>query len=244
MSIPWLDFESIDKTKVLVVGCGATGNEVLKNLVLSGFRNITIVDMDYVELSNLNRCMFFREDDAENKRKKAQVAKERIEMLNPDVKILYHTKRIQDLPEDFIPSHDLVLGCMDNLESRLHVNAFCYHNEIPYIDCATRGFSGKVQVILPPKTPCFECTLNRSHMKILERRYSCSGEDTTYIENPLPAEITTTSVVAAVSVREGLKIASKSPDVMINKLYHYNGEKNISELIEIGISPNCRNHEK
>src|SRR5512137_1843244 len=62
--IGWFNFDLITKAKVLVVGAGALGNEVIKNLVLSGYRKISLVDMDHVVYSNLNRCVFFRESDS------------------------------------------------------------------------------------------------------------------------------------------------------------------------------------
>jgi molybdopterin/thiamine biosynthesis adenylyltransferase len=240
--IPWLSFDSIERSKVLVVGAGALGNEVAKNLLLSGFQNITLVDMDIIEHSNLNRCIFFTEPDANRKRNKAEVVAERLRTFQENLNVGFHTNKIQDLPEDLIHSHDLVFGCLDNIRARLHVNAFCYHYKIPYIDGATNGFSGKVQVILPPKTPCLECTLNKTHMKVLEERYSCTGSDLTYYEEKLPQEITTTSVIAAIQVREGLKIVSKNGNVLTNKIFYYNGKKNISEEIEIAVNPNCQHH--
>jgi molybdopterin/thiamine biosynthesis adenylyltransferase len=242
--IKWLDIDSIYKSKALVVGAGAIGNETCKNLLLSGYRNITIVDMDSIERSNLNRCLFFSDLDADKKRSKAEVVAEKLKMLDENVKVTYHTQKIQELPEDFIPSHDLVFGCLDNIAARLHVNAFCYHQRIPYIDGATDGFIGKVQVVMAPKTPCLECTMNKTHMKVLEKRFSCTGRDVTFFEDKLPAEITTTSVVAAVQVREGIKISCKRDNILAGKIFYYNGAKNISDVFDIDINPDCPHHIK
>jgi molybdopterin/thiamine biosynthesis adenylyltransferase len=67
----WFNIDTISKARILVIGAGATGNETCKNLVLSGFKHISIVDMDYIVKSNLNRCIFFTELDAEKKNMKA-----------------------------------------------------------------------------------------------------------------------------------------------------------------------------
>jgi len=83
--IKWLDLDSIKKAKTLVVGAGAIGNEVCKNLLLSGFENITIVDMDHVERSNLNRCLFFSDLDADKKRLKAEVLAEKLKILEKNL---------------------------------------------------------------------------------------------------------------------------------------------------------------
>lgn len=240
--IGWLDIDLIKNAKVLVVGAGAIGNEVCKNLLLSGYRNISIVDMDVIELSNLNRCLFFTDSDANKKRMKAEVVAEKLKMLDKDVKVSFYSEKIQDLSEDFIPSHDLVFGCLDNIAARLHVNAFCYNKRIPYIDGATDGFLGKVQVVLAPKTPCLECTMNKTHMKVMDMRFSCTGRDVTFFEDKLPAEITTTSVVAAVQVREGVKLTCKREDILLSQLFYYNGINNTSEVYDIEINPSCPHH--
>ena len=58
----WIDMSRIHGTPVFVAGAGALGNEVIKNLVLAGFRDITVADFDTVERSNLSRCVLFREE--------------------------------------------------------------------------------------------------------------------------------------------------------------------------------------
>jgi molybdopterin/thiamine biosynthesis adenylyltransferase len=174
--LEWFDLESVQNTKVLVVGCGAIGNETVKNLILAGFKKITLVDMDHVVRSNLNRCIFFDDEDADRKRFKAEAVVEKAKKLEKNLKIDFKTEMIQDLPDDFIPSFDLVLGCLDNVAARLHLNAHCYMHGIPYIDAATLGFVGKVQVVLPPETPCLECGMNKTHLKIMGDRFSCTGD--------------------------------------------------------------------
>jgi molybdopterin/thiamine biosynthesis adenylyltransferase len=240
--IEWLDLESISNAKVLVVGAGAIGNEVCKNLILSGYRNLGIIDMDHIERSNLNRCLFFSDLDADKKRLKAEVVAEKLIKIDNNIQISYYTEKIQEMPEEFIASHDIVFGCLDNIAARLHVNAFCYHHRVPYIDGATDGFLGKVQVVIAPETPCLECAMNKTHLSVVEKRFSCTGRDVTFFQDKLPAEITTTSVIAAVQVREGLKISSKVKP-LTGKLFYYNGEKNISETYDIDINPSCPHHE-
>jgi len=240
--IKWLDMDAIHRARVLIVGAGAIGNEVAKNLALSGFRKITVLDMDYIEHSNLNRCIFFSDLDADQKRLKAQVVAEGLNKMAENLDVIHHTQRIQDMPEDFIPTHDLVFGCLDNIAARLHVNAFCYHNQVPYIDGATDGFAGKVQVVVAPDAPCLECTMNKTHMKIMEKRFSCTGRDVTFFSDKLPAEITTTSIISAVAVREGLKLTSKRADVLAGKVFYYNGTNNLSDIYDVDINPDCPHH--
>ncbi len=240
--IDWLDLSSIQTSKVLMVGVGAIGNETAKNLVLSGYRNITIIDMDYIVRSNLNRCLFFTDLEADEKRLKAEVVASKLKLMDPEVHVDYYTERIEDMPEDFISEHNIVLGCLDNIATRLHLNAHCYYNKIPYVDGATQGVIGKVQVILPPATSCLECVMNKTHMQVLERRFSCTGADVTFFEHKLAAEITTTSVVSAVQVREALKICSGKTDKILRNLFYYDGLRNVAEELEIDINPECPHH--
>lgn len=240
--LDWFNLEKIQEAKVLVVGCGAIGNETVKNLILAGFRKITLVDMDHVVRSNLNRCVFFEDEDAEKKRLKAEVVAEKARRMEKDLEIQYRTETIQELPEDFISSFDIVLGCLDNVATRLHLNAHCYYEGIPYIDAATLGFIGKVQVVLPPETPCFECAVNKTHLKIMGDRFSCTGVETTYHEPKLAAEITTTSVVSAIQTRESIKIVLGLKPDLVHNVFYYDGMKNVSDVLELSLNPECPHH--
>jgi molybdopterin/thiamine biosynthesis adenylyltransferase len=240
--VGWIDVDGVRSKRCLVVGAGALGNEVIKNLLLSGFGSITIVDMDRVALSNLNRCLFFTPEDAELKRSKATALAHKARSLNPDAEIFAFDSRIEDVPEGVLRDHDIIFGCLDNVGARLHANAHAYHLGIPYVDGGTMGTRGKVQVVLPPHTPCLQCAANRTHAKVLEKRFSCSGSDVSYFQPKLAAEITTTSVIAAIQVREGLKIASgKTGDCILNILF-YDGLRNTTDVVEVPRDPECPVH--
>jgi molybdopterin/thiamine biosynthesis adenylyltransferase len=240
--VGWIEMEAVGRSHCLVVGAGALGNEVVKDLVLSGFRYITLVDMDRVVRSNLNRCVFFREEDAAHGRMKAEVVAARARELDPDVDIVPQATRIEDLDPSVFRQHEVVLGCLDNVAARLHANAHAYHARIPFIDGGTLGTSGKVQVVLPPTSPCVQCASNRTHFRDMDKRHSCTGSDAIYHEPKLAAEITTTSVVAAIQVREALKIVSGRADDCVKHVLHYNGLTNLVEAYELEIDPVCSLH--
>lgn len=241
--IPWFDLDRTREARVLVVGAGALGNEVVKDLVLSGVRHITLVDMDRVVLSNLNRCVFFTPEDARGSRLKVEAVSDGAKALSEDVEIETASERIEDLGEGIFEGKDVVLGCLDNLATRIHVNANTYWMRIPYVDGGTIGLMGKVHVVVPPETSCVECTLNASHYKIIERRYSCTGEDMTYVEPKLAAEVTTTALVAAVQTREAMKIINGRRDLVLANLFYYDGNRNVSDVLEVEINPDCPNHD-
>lgn len=240
--LEWFDLQRVSKTRVLVVGAGAIGNEVCKNLILSGFRNISVVDMDHIVRSNLNRCIFFSENDAEERKMKADVIAKKLLMIEPESKIKTYVDAIENLSDDFIPSFDVVLGCLDNISARLHVNAHCYYNKIPYIDGGTNGLIGKVQVVLPPETSCLECGMNNTHNKIREMRVSCTGRDVSFFEPKIASDINTTSIIASFQVLELLKIVHEQLDQVIRNIFYFDANRNVSEILEIPINPTCCHH--
>jgi len=240
--IGWLDLGSIADSRVLVVGAGALGNEVAKNLVLSGFKNMTIVDMDHVVGSNLNRCLFFDSEDARTKASKAEAVARGVRAINPDCEPTPVLGRVEDMAESAFRDHDLVLGCLDNIQARIHVNSHAYVAELPYIDGGMEGFLGKVMVVRPPDGACLQCGMNRSHAKVAQLRFSCTGKDVVFHEPRLAAEITTTSVISAVMVRESMKILSGRSDMCLGNAFYYDGQRNVSEEIEIPLDSACPVH--
>lgn len=238
--VGWIDVDSVRNSHCLIVGAGALGNETVKNLVLSGVGTVTVVDMDHVERTNLNRCLFFHDDDARGKAAKADVVARGARRLSPESEVLPLVSRIEDSDLDW-EGFDLVLGCLDNIKARLHLNSYSRHHGIPYVDAGTDGSRGKLQVVLK-KGPCLQCAMNRSHYQVLERRFSCTGGDFTYYEPPMAAEVTTTATMAAMQVKEGLKILSGREDACIRDVMFYDAMMNESVVLELDIDGECPNH--
>lgn len=144
--------------RVLMVGAGGIGCELLKNIVLSGFGEIHVVDLDTIDLSNLNRQFLFRHEHI--KKSKALVAKEAAQAFNPKVKIVAHHANIKDPQFNirWFRTFDLVFNALDNLEARRQVNRMCLAADVPLIESGTTGFNGNVQVIKKGVTACYDCT--------------------------------------------------------------------------------------
>lgn len=242
--IRWLDMGRVQAARFLVVGAGALGNEVVKDLVLAGARRITLVDMDHVVRTNLNRCVLFRDGDSTERRFKAEVVAERAMELDPGTDVQPFVGRVEELPETSWKEHDVVLGCLDNVGARLHTNSFAYFNDVPYVDGGTDGHAGRVQVVVPPSTPCLQCGLNRSHYRIMDKRNSCTGADVSYYRPKMAAEITTTAMTAAVQVREVLKIVSGRGDAVLHNVLYFNGLFNTWDVLEMTVDPFCPMHQR
>ncbi len=232
--------DRVQEARVLVVGAGALGNEAVKDLALFGFNHLDVLDMDHVVRSNLNRCVLFREGDESSGRGKAELVAERARELSPELEINPLQGMVQSWGPPEMCRDDMVLGCLDNVAARLHLNANSYYARVPYIDGGTDGFRGKVQVVVPPETPCLQCSMNRSHFKVLDQRFSCTGQDTVFYRPKMAAEITTTSVIAALQVREVVKLLSGQK--AIEHVLYYDGLLGTSEVLCLDMDPGCPNH--
>ncbi|KAI8319815.1 hypothetical protein GQ54DRAFT_299063 [Martensiomyces pterosporus] len=147
----------VSTARLLVVGAGGIGCELLKNLSMSGFRHIEVIDLDTIDLSNLNRQFLFQHKHI--KRPKAEVAVQAIKAFNPALSAVARQSNIKE-PEfdvDWFRGFDLVMNALDNLDARRHVNAMCLAANVPLVESGTAGYLGQVTVIKGGQTECFDC---------------------------------------------------------------------------------------
>lgn len=204
--IPWWRQERLAAARILVVGAGALGNEVLKNLALVGVGEVLVIDFDVVEPSNLSRSVLFRADD--EGRPKARVAADRAGELNPDVRLIpMRGDVLTDLGLGLFADVDLVIGCLDNREARLWVNRQCWKVGTPWIDAGIQEIQGVVKVFTPPNSSCYECAMTERDYQLLNLRYSCpllKREE--IMAGKVPTAPTIASMMAALEVQEALKL--------------------------------------
>ena len=227
----------IHGTPVFVAGAGALGNEVIKNLVLAGFRDITVADFDTVERSNLSRCVLFREESVG--RNKAEVVAAVASGLDPECRVTAVPDIIQRTD---LSRFGILIGCLDSISARLHLNAHARFFRIPYVDGATDGFRGKMQTVFP-KGPCLECGMNSTHLEELHRTFSCIPGETVRDPVILSSGITPTAVIAAMCVREVLKIVCGRTDLCVPGVSYYDGISGRTDVLEIGFRRGCPHHE-
>ena len=145
------------ESKVLAVGAGGIGCELLKTLVLSGFEDITLIDLDTIEISNLNRQFLFRKRHVGQS--KAEIAKEAALKIAPHAKINAFHGNVKDDTFDvgFFKPFSIVLNGLDNLDARRHVNRMALAAKVPLVESGTAGYKGQVTVHRGGETECFEC---------------------------------------------------------------------------------------
>ncbi|XP_043671743.1 SUMO-activating enzyme subunit 2 isoform X1 [Vespula pensylvanica] len=149
---------AILKSKVLVVGAGGIGCEILKNLVMTGFSDIEIIDLDTIDVSNLNRQFLFQKKHVG--KSKAEVAKETALTFNPNAKIIHYHDSItsSEFGLSFFKKFSLVMNALDNRAARNHVNRMCLAADVPLIESGTAGYEGQVELIKKGLSQCYECT--------------------------------------------------------------------------------------
>lgn len=209
--IGWWDQQRLRAARVMVVGAGALGNEVLKNLALVGIGHIVIIDLDAVENSNLSRSVLFRERDAGQP--KAEVAAAALHDLNPDLQLqAVHGNVLTDIGLGLVRRMDLVIGCLDNREARLWVNRMCWKVNRPWIDGGIQEINGVAKVFVPPDGACYECGMTELDYQLIQLRYSCpllKREDLQ--QGKVPTAPTIASIVGGIQVQEALKLLHDIP---------------------------------
>jgi len=149
--------KSVASCRILVVGAGGIGCELIKNLVLTGFTNLEVIDLDTIDVSNLNRQFLFHKEHVG--KSKAKVARESALVFNPNAKIVAHHDSIFN-PEysmNYFKGFDMVMNALDNRAARNHVNRMCLAADIPLIESGTAGYLGQVTLIKKGQTECYEC---------------------------------------------------------------------------------------
>jgi molybdopterin-synthase adenylyltransferase len=240
--IPWWRQERLAAARVLVVGAGALGNEVLKNLTLLGVGFVLVIDLDDVESSNLSRSVLFRAEDGG--RPKAEVAARRAREINPDIATAaLRGDIITDVGLGLFADVDVVISCLDNREARLWVNRQCWKVGTPWVDAGIQEIQGVVKVFVPPESACYECAMTERDYQLLNLRYSCPLLRRDQIqEGKVPTAPTIASMMGALQVQEALKIIHGLP-VAAGSALVFNGVSNQFYSTKLPFREDCLSHE-
>ena len=252
------DQNKISKARVMVIGVGATGNEVVKNLVLSGVGTIYIIDFDFIELSNLNRCVLFNMKAAENGEYKVDVVKDACQILNPDVKVIPINKDLNAMDKTLYKDCDVICSCLDNVEARLEANNYSYYYNVPFIDSGIDEYFGTVQAVYSEvkESACLQCAISEKDLDLMWKKFSCTGQEIKSEDQETTRKIatiiTTTSIIGGLQSQQVLKFlldidhfrkygrwSNQIGEPLIGKQLLYNGLMNRFNIIEKLKDPNC-----
>ena len=151
--------KKIAQSRILIVGAGGLGSPAALYLAAAGVGTIGLIDSDAVDLSNLQRQVIHHTTDIG--RPKVQSAKEKIQALNPDVKVvLYEDRLLARNALELIRGYDVVLDGVDNFPAKFLINDACFFAKKPLVHGGILRFDGRVTTIIPGTSACYRCIFN------------------------------------------------------------------------------------
>ena len=250
--LSWFKQDKVKNAKVLVVGAGALGNEVIKNLTLFGVGTIFVCDFDRIELSNLTRSVLFREKDAYEHSYKAEVAAKRAMEINPQIKVIPIVGNLfSEVGLGIYKDVDVVIGCLDSRIARYLLNRLCMRVGKTWIDGSIENMTGVVKVY-SPGVNCYECNLSREEFNNIMLRTGCA--DVVRAQTSAGRVATTpisASIVGAMQAQEAMKIIHTSDGeptpfkTLSGKMWRFEGMTNTINTYKYSSwKNNCPAHER
>ena len=175
--IDWFSQDAVRSARIVVVGAGAIGNEVVKNLTLLGVGAVDLYDFDQVEEHNLTRSIFLRESDIGTG--KATAVVRRASQVDPGV-------RLRAIEGDFwehlsvwqLAGYDCAIGAVDNFEARIRLNQTRLLAGTNFVNAAIDSRHAAIESYAHGDAwggACYECHLPESAYGRMAERYSCGG---------------------------------------------------------------------
>jgi molybdopterin-synthase adenylyltransferase len=202
--------ERLYGSRVAIIGCGATGSNLVSLLARAGVGYLRVIDRDFVEPSNLQRQSLFDEKDAADSIPKAIAAAAKISSFNSEVKVDSHVSDVRpENAEAMLGGVDLLLDATDNFETRYLINDYAVKNSVPWIYTAAIGSYAATMNILPGQTACLSCIFPEGPTGAVE---TC---DTAGILN------SAVNLAASIAATEALKLLVGAKDSLRPTLLSY-----------------------
>jgi molybdopterin/thiamine biosynthesis adenylyltransferase len=213
----------LKRSHVLVAGVGGLGSPVAIYLSTAGVGHLTIIDYDSVDTTNLNRQVLHWEEDVG--RKKVESAEQKLRKINSTIAIdALNLKITSDNIADLLKGVDVVMDCMDNMETRFLINEACVKKGIPMIHGGVREMLGEVTTIIPGKTPCLECLLPRDLAK----------------KETFPIFGATAAMIASLQVLEAIKLLSGIGTLLTDRMLFIDNGNMEFMMIDLQKRPECK----
>ena len=217
--------EKLSRSTVAVVGCGGLGSPALTYLTCAGIGKLIIIDCDEVSETNLNRQYLHGAKDIG--RAKVVSAKEKLLDMNGDIEIVGVQEKLT--PKNvgrMIDGADVVLDCVDNIETRILLGRACLSKNIPLVEAGVEGFYGWMMSIRR-ESACLECM----------------GFEDMSIHRPVPVIGTTAGVIGTLQANECIKILLGMEENLFGTMLQYDGISGSIDHIELQKSDSCKAHQ-
>ena len=208
--------------KVAVVGIGGLGCSTSLYLAAAGIGKIILVDKGKFELNNLNRQILgWRKDIGKFK---AEVAKEKLEALNPEIKAKAVVAEItKDNAHNMIENVDVILDGQDNWKTRFIINEYCVTHNIPFIHAGVSALHGQMTTIVPGEGPCLRCIFPKDPPEV----------------EKIPVLGATPALFASSQVMETVKLITMMGKPLVGRMLFVNGEEMVFETVEVKRNVEC-----
>ncbi|NQZ93487.1 MAG: molybdopterin-synthase adenylyltransferase MoeB [Moritella sp.] len=218
--------EALKQAKVLIIGAGGLGCASSQYLASAGMGQMTLVDFDHIELSNLQRQLLHR--DSRIGEFKAISAKYELEQINPHCKVQAITnKPSEEELAHLIRQHDIVLDCTDNVETREQINRACFALKTPLVSGAAIRMEGQISVFTyADDEPCYQCLSQLFGNSTL----SC-------VESGIMAPMV--GIIGAMQAMEAIKVVANFGSPMIGKILLVDGLTLSFQQMKLPKLPTC-----
>lgn len=218
--------EKLLAAKVLVIGVGGLGCAALPYLASSGVGQLTIVDGDVIDRSNLQRQILFREQDIG--KPKALVAAQVLRQMNSDIQCTaIDSDADAALLKQLVSAHDLVLDCCDNLPTRLLINQHCYEQQKPLVSGAAIRMEGQLgSFAMDRQSACYQCLT----LALGEQQLSC-------LEAGILSPVV--GVIGSMQALEAIKILTGCGTPLFGQLLLLDGQQSEWRAFSLQAQPLC-----
>ena len=220
--------EKLLNAHALVIGAGGLGSGAAPYLVAAGVGQITLVDHDEVDLTNLQRQIMHSE--AMIGKSKVESGKHFLHQLNPNTQVhAIQSKADTSLLDNLLPSVDIVLDCTDNFKTRQMINASCVKHQKPLVSGSALRFDGQVSVFDPRQhqSPCYACIFSPDETF---EEVSCASMG---IFSPL------VGIIGAIQAAQALQVLIQFGQPLMGRMLLWNARTTQVDQLHIARNPDC-----
>ncbi|MER3422630.1 MAG: adenylyltransferase [Nitrospiraceae bacterium] len=219
--------KKIAQARILIIGAGGLGSPAALYLAAAGVGTIGLIDSDVVDLSNLQRQIIHHTSDLG--RSKVVSGKEKIQALNPDVKVdVYQDRLTSKNALDIVRQYDVVIDGVDNFPAKFLINDACFFADKPLVHGGILRFDGRVFTIVPKKSACYRCVFKNPPPPGLVA--SCQEAGVIGV---------LAGIIGTIQATEALKLMLKIGRPLLDRMLDFDARRTAFREIKTRRNPNC-----